>query len=676
MADADQRDLQDPSDAARRFSELRDRATSTFGDVARLMRGDLKLIARLLDSQERVLALAYGRLQGRGRMAGQLLTATDRRVLLTQRRTPLGRDWVTEIGWDAIRSASVHGPAGVLTTVDDTWVMDKAMPLSAFTTIERVRGDGSTGAGAGLVVTAATPHGPAATPLDDGPLARSPITDRTVEDGPDDEVVHRTVIDGVPVHWCERPGRLEADLLFGVGMRDEPFVRTGITHLVEHLAMQPFTRVPYACNASVHPRLTSFEVASSPDVVVRHLEQVCRSLAALDLGVLERERAVLLAEESGSNIGVFGWLPPTIRFGSQGLGLLGNVQIAPHLATAEDVEAWGRRWFHRGNAVLVLSGPPPAGLRLPLPDAPGDWVPDAHATVENLPVVATPTPSVTEGPPDSILLTVAAGWTPAFAAGWSVLVDRLLRRLRHDLGLIYELVSSIEPVAGERVLATVAAEGPEAQAQRLADEAWRVVTELRDHGVTDAELDHQRAILREERHHPEVLAAGATDQAIRELVGSALSLGRDPSATDRLHRDDVSAALRAALPTLVVAVPSGVAVPDLPRLDQSGGALVDGTTYDRARLGSAMPRGSRLIAGPDGLSVRTGHDDDTWATVRYPGVVGLKLEQVGPGDEMLLLMAGSGVSVVFRAKDWRGAAEVEAAIRRAVPAHLHYRLPG
>jgi predicted Zn-dependent peptidase len=62
--------------------------------------------------------------------------------------------------------------------------------------------------------------------------------------------VRQTSIDGVPVFQAEGPLPLTAGLVFGVGRADETFVRGGLTHLVEHLAMSAVGRQTIDANAS------------------------------------------------------------------------------------------------------------------------------------------------------------------------------------------------------------------------------------------------------------------------------------------------------------------------------------------------------------------------------------------------------------------------------------------
>ena len=48
--------------------------------------------------------------------------------------------------------------------------------------------------------------------------------------------------DGVAVFQVEGPVPFSAGLVFGVGRRDESFVKGGPDHLVEHLVMRPWGR--------------------------------------------------------------------------------------------------------------------------------------------------------------------------------------------------------------------------------------------------------------------------------------------------------------------------------------------------------------------------------------------------------------------------------------------------
>ena len=47
----------------------------------------------------------------------------------------------------------------------------------------------------------------------------------------------RTLVDGGPVYWSSHVGQPTIALLFRVGRVDEPFAQLGVSHAVEHLAL-------------------------------------------------------------------------------------------------------------------------------------------------------------------------------------------------------------------------------------------------------------------------------------------------------------------------------------------------------------------------------------------------------------------------------------------------------
>ncbi|MBM9469068.1 hypothetical protein [Nakamurella leprariae] len=634
-----------------RFDELLAAAGSYLGSATRIIRGDLRMIAGLLQPGERVLALAMGQLEGRARMVPQLVTATDRRILLTQRRvTPIGRDWVQEVAWDDVRSASVQGDVGFLSTTAATWRLTKAMPLHAFEVIDRFRGD-SRGAPA-----------PTAPP----PLA--PRSERLADAGDDVHLdgVARRDVDGVPVFWPERrsgiPGVLRARLVFGVGIRDEAFPRTGITRLVARLIEQTAVRtgvaLPIAMSVDAH--LTTLEVAGADVAVADAIERLSRAVAVLDVSGLGQEwRELTTSPVPRPDLGTAEWLPAFSRFGNRGVGLLAAAELAPHTSTVDDVITWARRWFHRDNAALVLDDAPPAGLRLPVPAPRGRWWPGVHDAADLLDPVAGPVPGWTPAE-DAVLLSVFDAWTPELAVGWAVLEQRLRARVP-DVAMAVTVL----PVSGDRVVASLGASVDTGSAGTVAAAVQQAIANLPSRPVTSAEVG---AVA--DRSPDSVDAALA--QAAAHLMDLTVPVAHPDVSVEPWAVDE---ALQTALDTAVLAVPPAAAPTDLPALDSSGGPVVTGVPFQRALLGSAVPRGSEMVAGEEGLSVRSG-DSQTWTTVRYRDVVGLRIEQIGPGDEVLMLVVGSGPSLIWRAKDWRkGALAVAEAIRKAVPVDRHYRLP-
>src|SRR5918911_1288102 len=100
--------------------------------------------------------------------------------------------------------------------------------------------------------------------------------------------LRRTEIDGVPVFWADVPGPFTGAIRFRVGYADETLPTSGVTHLVEHLALRQFGGGPNrGYNGHVGPLFTTFHSDGAPEEVARFLESTCRAFAALPLDALE-----------------------------------------------------------------------------------------------------------------------------------------------------------------------------------------------------------------------------------------------------------------------------------------------------------------------------------------------------------------------------------------------------
>lgn len=462
--------------------------------------------------------------------------------------------------------------------------------------------------------------------------------------------VHRTEIDGVPVFWTDLPGRLTAHLIFGVGMRDETFLSAGITHLVEHLTMRAVPQPHYACNASVGPMVTDFEVASSPATVVEHLARVCAALGAADVRSIDVERKVL-----GAEVGDGGGAPASLWFGQRGMGLLGSPQLGIERVTAAEVEQWWRRWFHRGNAALALTGPPPPGLRLPLPaGAPNTQLHPAPLDLR--------TPARVDG--NGFQLTMLATWSAELASAMQIFEMRLTNLLRHDRGLVYSLHREVLPTGGAEAVILLGGE----VAGDVGEDVLRAVDELAVDGVTAEELRWEALMLRELVEDPETATSLPWEEAHWHLTGDLPNRTHYRRGLAGLDPEAIRAAFAAARARMVLAIPedSPVGLPQLP-----GDDPVRGTEY-AARPG--LPKGSRLVIGDDGVSVRIGTEQHSWQTVRFADAVGLGVE-LQESDEVLTLTSGLGAMLRLDSSDWRKGRGIADAVRRGVPAHLHHAVP-
>lgn len=486
--------------------------------------------------------------------------------------------------------------------------------------------------------------------------------------------VHRSEIDGVPVFWVDRPAssRLSAQLVVGVGQADEPFLQGQITHLLEHLVMRRFADATYDTNAAVGMGVTTFEVESRPDTVVGHLRRLCEAVCAvadgeLDPGDVEAERTVLRAEaDGGAGPGLALTLPAAAWFGRTGVGLVGESTLGAAGADAVDLADWCRRWFVRANAALVLDGPPPLGLTLPLPDGGRPTRPTPRARRLN-------TPAWTPGPP---------GFQVSFRAQRSIAVEVLIealhvrwtRLLRHDKGFVYDIAVVVVGLAGPDIIVSIAADAPPDRSDRIIEALRTDLDTLRRSGFTDEQVQAAKERLAEQADDPDWLTHLAFDHAVQSLGGAVATPVVDARSAAGVTGSDVDAAWQAARSTLIVATDGPL--PDFPPLIRDDTPQVSGRRWVRARRGSFVIDGSEAISGPDGVSLRWGpDDDDDWRTVRYDEVVALGIDRLAPQDAVLVLFGSSGALIGVRARDWRDGDQLVREILLAVPAHLHVYLP-
>ncbi|WP_405013401.1 M16 family metallopeptidase [Kitasatospora sp. NBC_01539] len=483
--------------------------------------------------------------------------------------------------------------------------------------------------------------------------------------------MNREVIDGVPVLWAEAPGPLEAVLMVGCGVRDETLRTAGVTHLVEHLAMSTLPRLHHEHNASVDLATTQFTCSGRPEQVTAFLAAVCEALADLPLDRIDREAGVLAAEEGRVADPVTAELLSG-RYGVQGPGLAAYTGPGADRIPVEAVRDTVSRHFHRGNAVLLLTGPPPAGLRLPLPDG---VRPDRTAAPE----VLLPGPAWWQEDLPGLGLTLRGDLDdPALLLAFTVLSERLRRTVRHEHGLSYDVGGDnvfTGPGSGER---TVCLDARDGQEQRVAELLWQEVLKVARDGVTDAELADEVEGLREALLDPRAVLGGLGEAAGALLFDDVFQEAEPRlAALGETTPEEVRAAFAAALETVLVVVPCGVELdvrlPDGRPLPKHscivGRELPAGAQVFRPsltdRLLSSAARRVRLGVDAHGVWLR-GPDGEVHG-VPFAEVVGVEMR--GPGR---VVFGRSTCSVPVLPDFFAGIGPAVAAIDAAVPAALRY----
>jgi predicted Zn-dependent peptidase len=405
--------------------------------------------------------------------------------------------------------------------------------------------------------------------------------------------VRRDSVDGVETFWCEGAGPNIATLTFRIGVVDEALPEKGLTHMVEHLALQPLRLKPYTYNGMVDHLRTSFTVTGEPEEAVEFLRLVCEGVTDLPVSRFEHERQILLNESDRHSLGPIEAML-ALRYGPTGPGLLGYPELGLHHLDAEFVVEWARAHFRPENAVLWLTAPPPAGMRLPLLRG-GSRKP----LPEKKPVV-TDLPAWSASRERGIAVSSLCPRSVAATTLCTILADRLQTELRYERALAYETGSAYFPVATETAFAALWADVTRENAAEARDLMVAALDDLAAAGPTGAELERHKEAFRR-THSAEHARAALLDTITQSFLIDPASASRDVAAeTEAVTAEDVAGAARELKATAIYELPTRVLMTGGPkRIADWSRNEVTGRKFRPAAGG-----GDTLFLGDDGITMR------------------------------------------------------------------------
>ncbi|MBT2402416.1 MULTISPECIES: pitrilysin family protein [unclassified Streptomyces] len=318
-----------------------------------------------------------------------------------------------------------------------------------------------------------------------------------------------TTVDGIRTVLAPRSGLLTAGLLFRVGRADETLATSGITHLVEHLALHRHGLSDRHCSGAAY---THFRVTGTAADVVEYLNGVCAALRDLPVDRLATEKEILRTEAAGR-----GRAPSHAatqwRYGSRSYGLAGYAEAGLPGITEEDVRDWARTRFTAENAVLWITGDTvPEGLDLTLPTGRRHPAPGATPV---LPV----TPAYFHGDGGGVVLTSVLPRSAAASLFTGVLRKELFRQLRQEGGYSSTATAEYHPRdAGSATVVAYADSLPQKQ-DALVGAFLGVLAGLRAGRIEQSALDAVRATALAALDTPEVASARLPDHAVNLLLG-------------------------------------------------------------------------------------------------------------------------------------------------------------
>ncbi|MBW5481422.1 M16 family metallopeptidase [Streptomyces bambusae] len=422
-------------------------------------------------------------------------------------------------------------------------------------------------------------------------------------------MITETTVDGIRTVLAPASGPVTAGLLFRVGRADETLATSGITHLVEHLALYRHGTGDLHYNGATAAAYTHFHVQGTPADVVEYLNGVCAALRDLPMDRLETEKEILRTEAAGRGHGSGHRLPPW-RYGAQSYGLTGYAEAGLPRLTAHAVRSWAEQWFTTENAVLWITGDTvPEGLDLTLPSGSARPAPAATSALPT-------TPAYFIGENGGVLLdAVVARSTPArlFA---SVLGKELFRELRQKGGWSYTAAADYCPRDADHATVTAVADALPEQQDAVVGGFIDVLAKLRAGRIEHADLKAVRASALAVLDTPDVEAGMLPGRALDLLMGHrALTAEESRAEIEAVTVEDLQRVAREVWDDALMQVPArGVEWAGL----TAAPVKSEETAYGR-RYGRVDAPDLKLIVGTDAISLSA--PNGSVSTVRYADCV-------------------------------------------------------
>lgn len=467
--------------------------------------------------------------------------------------------------------------------------------------------------------------------------------------------LHETVVDGIQTFWVDTGPPFVATLMFRVGIADEALAERGITHLVEHLALSPLRDVAHPFNGSVAIDMTTFWAAGSIEDVVAFMARLADHLANLPTDRLEIEAGVLIAEgrdfQRTSHANML-----SARFGPHGPGLIAYPEFGLRRLGADNARRWAVDWFTAQNAVLLLTGPPPEAMRLPL---------------------ATGTRRTSAMPPDRYWFDAGGparieNQTAGFAVGTfgdrsmpllmagQVVAMRAQEAVRHELGRVYSVAHDYLPLTADEAYLYWGADSDPQHAAEVTKAFGEILDGVIATGPTRAELDRLIAMARQ----IDVMDPNSVAHVALQRRGFAALHGHPQYDRDELEElmlstsaQDVAAALAAsmerAMAVAVDAVDIGFVDAEGHRDDQIAGRVFRSKIHGKRQ---------RHVLNDEAFSIVT---DGSAVTVRFDDLA--LVAHRDRGGRLLVDRRGSWIDVTPTSRRLR---HLVTAIDERVPANV------
>lgn len=473
--------------------------------------------------------------------------------------------------------------------------------------------------------------------------------------------LHWTEVNGVTTVWTEAPEPLRAGLIFRTGQADETLITAGQTHLLEHMALAEIGDLNQTSNGFVSGTFTGFVTMGRPDEVCTFFRKLCKGLDSLPIDRLEAEKKILLAEAAGRRYNVSETLL-IWRYGAAGYGLIGLPELGIRGLKIEQLQEWSKQRFTSGNAILWLSGPVPADLRLDLP--PGEKQP-----IPQLVPIQWKFPSWFVD--DQCGGVAVSATIPRLAAGPifnMIAAKRMYEGLRNKKAVSYSPAVFYDPLNADIAHLVLFADSEQDRRAELAECFGKVFEKLAE--IDESEVEIARKLYIDQQTG--ALAPPLADRLAIEAQRAAWDwlFGRPYESLDQLaeeacsvNADKVSRFGQVVRSNSIFAVPGETIIQPWmgDRAPISSGEMVEGRETPHV---DEPVQTDRLVMGSDGVSLKG--PNGSHLTVRYANLAAA----LHHDDGGLCLVGSDSTWLWVEPTLWRNGAKLCEEIRRRIPAHL------
>ena len=475
----------------------------------------------------------------------------------------------------------------------------------------------------------------------------------------------RAEIAGVPAFVVPDGPRVPVvGLTFRVGRADETAATSGLSHLVEHLALPATTATLFDFNGTVDTLFTSLFASGDLHDLREFVVTTSGLLRNLPEERFETERRILVAEESTRSTGG-ARQALALRFGPVGHGLPGYFEYGLRRAEWPEVASWASTRFTRASAAFWLSGATidDLGLEFELPGGGPRQEPPLPREIDDL-----STPGVyAAGSSVGVCLSLLADRRAATRIALDIYADALRERLRYELALSYSIEHDLHALTADVSHLCVTADVADEHIATWLEEATTILEQLAADGPSEDVLARTKARYRRYDRDEPAATGWAAMCAEWELVGRPVPTHADHTAQyDAVTTEAVAQALDGMRASLLVLGPDGAPVPaGFAEYPVHSSARLDGRRHRPASRRDRMRRHLRdveLFSSQDGVASVS---EAGWVTAPYARTV-LCIR----GEDQRTLLTDDGFFLPIFASAWTHGSELIDEIDRAIPADL------